>query len=169
MPKPHKPVEYSWITENIPPELANSSLFKFDVIMPDKSIIKVDLLSVIDVDYEKLEQQLCDTPSQFSWFAVVLAELKAQVYVLERKCKGRRGFLTNEMVTIGRETGSKLPADQIKVVIESDEILQKMEVKLAGAQATANKLHHMVEALKMKSEHLRSLAGFKRQDREAHR
>lgn len=160
----------SWITEHIPPELANSTLFRFDVRLPDGSAIGIDLLQDIDVDYELLEQQLEDTPSQYVWYAAVLAELKAQVQILERKCKARRGSLTESAVNVARDAGIRSPAaDVVKVMIESDVMLNKMEAQLANAQKHVNKIHHMVEALRMKSEHLRSLAGFKRQERETQR
>ena len=160
----------SWITENIPQELATSTVFRFDVKMPDGSAISVDMLQTIDIDYELLETQLEQTPSQYVFYANIMAELKAQVSILERKCKARRAMLTQAAIDIAREIGVRSPAaDQVKVVIESDEKLNIMEAKLVNAQKHANKMHHMCLALQMKSEHLRSLSGFKRQERETQR
>ena len=160
----------SWIDEHIPPELASSTLFRFDARLPDGTTISVDLLQDIDVDYERLERQLEDTPAQYVWYASVLAELKAQVQILERKCKARRGYLTEQAVATAAAAGVRSPAaDVVKIMIESDETLNKLEALLAKGQKHANKIHHMVEALRMKSEHLRSLAGFKRQERDTQR
>ena len=153
----------SWIDEHIPEELATSSLFRFAVKLPDGNTIDVDLLQDIDIDYDRLEQQLEQTPSQFVWYAAILAELKSQVQILERKCKAKRGSLTEVAVTVARETGVKPTADQVKAMIESDDTLNTLEARLVLAQKHASKIHHMVEALRMKSDNLRSLAGFKRQ------
>ena len=97
----------NWISEHIPDELATSALFRFEVKMPDGSLVDVDLLQDIDIDYELLEIQLQHTPSQFTWYAALLAELKTQIYVLERKCKVKRGRLTIAALDTGREVGVK--------------------------------------------------------------
>ena len=55
--------------------------------------------------------------------------------------------------------------EQVKSIAEKDKELQKLDVKLALIQKHVGKMWHMVEALKLKAEVLRSLAGFKRQER----
>lgn len=52
------------------------------------------------------------------------------------------------------------------VKLESQKTLPYLEVQLAMQQLCTGKIYHMIEAIKMRSEHCRSLAGFKRQEKE---
>jgi hypothetical protein len=51
-------------------------------------------------------------------------------------------------------------------MIDGDGDLVKAEAELALLQKNVGKVYHMVEAIKLRSEHSRSLAGFKRQEKE---
>lgn len=166
MAKRPREIHPNWISEHIPEELATSTLFRFDVKMPNGAVVQVDLLQDIDIDWENLESQLGYTHQQYLYYALMMTELKAQVSILERKCKARRGVLVEAAVGVAKELGVRPTADQTKSMIESDDTLNKLEAIQINSQKHANKLHHTVEALRMKSEHLRSLAGFKKQERE---
>lgn len=157
----------SWIQEYLPQEIVDSALFHFKITLPSGQVIEVDLTKDIDVDYENLENELSETPAQFIFWASVYSEMKMMVGIYERKLKARRGVLTEESVKLGHEKSIKLTVDAIKAIVEKDEDLNKLEAKLLMLQKHVGKLWFMVDALKMKSEHLRSLAGFKRQEREA--
>lgn len=49
---------------------------------------------------------------------------------------------------------------------ELKKTLPYLQLQLAIQQRNTGKMYHMVEAIRMRSEHCRSLAGFKRQDKE---
>ena len=166
-----------WISENLPPELADSTLFKFIVQLQvveskdesGKAIFKkieVDMLPDLDIDYECLELQMAKIPAQYAFWAAVYSELKMAVSVAERKLKARKGKVIERITTECAESKIRLTADQIKSIAEADQGLIESEMKYERAQMVCGKTYHMIEALKLKAELARSLAGFKKQEQE---
>jgi hypothetical protein len=127
------------------------------------------MLQDIDVDYDALEESLQTMPAQYTYWAAVFSTYKALVAQVERRTKTRRGVIAREAVSKASEHNVKLTDTQLKTIIEADEDLVKLEMLTINMQANANKLYHMLEAIRMKSDHCRSLAGFKRQEREGHK
>ena len=154
------------VSEHLPPELADSTLFKFKVTLPNGISTEVSMFPDIDVDYDILEQQLQDIPAQYTYWAALYSEMKSMVAIAERKVKSRKGECIEEVLESFRKEELKPPSvEQVKSIAEKDKELQKLDVKLALIQKHVGKMWHMVEALKLKSEVLRSLAGFKRQEK----
>lgn len=196
----------SWLTEHLDAQLLGSTLFKFNVKLPNCGVVSVDMTEDIHVDYEQLESHLQDIPSQFVFWGSVYSEVKAQVSALETRISRRKAFLTRQMVEKAKFGGQKLTEKQVQAFIDADGVdetkvrrdqllknterdtplteeeletvikaavqtelqqtLPYLEVQLLAASKTQGKLWYMVEALKMRNENCRSLAGFKRQDKE---
>jgi len=166
-----RPKEYSdWIEANVPVELINSSLFRFEVSLripdpenPKKSKkILVDILSDLDVNMDILEEQMQNLPSQYAYWAAVYSELRVAVAVAERNLKVRKGKATDETTQRVKESGTKITADQVRQIIEVNPALVEADLKLANAHMLAGKIYHMMEAVKMKHEVCRSLIGIKK-------
>lgn len=171
-----------WIDENLPTELATSTLFKFNVKLqatewdPDdpnrrrRKEIEVDILPDLDLDLDIIESQMADLPAQYSFWAAVYSEVRLGVAVAERKLKARKAEVTKLINEEYRKEGLKPPAaDVLKTVVEADKRLNEAEMAFQHAQMQAGKLYHMIEALKMKAELARSLLGLKKQDRDNQR
>ncbi len=196
----------SWLTEHLDAQLLGSTLFKFNVKLPNCGVVSVDMTEDIHVDYEQLEQHLQDIPSQFVFWGSVYSEVKAQVSALETRITRRKAFLTRQMVEKAKFGGQKLTEKQVQAFIDADGVdeskvrrdqllknterptplteeeletvikatiqselqqtLPYLEVQLLATAKIQGKLWYMVEALKMRNENCRSLAGFKRQDKE---
>ena len=150
-----------WFDEYVPEEVANSSLFKFTIKIADREI-EVDMRADLDIDYAIIQSQLEDTPSEFAYWAAMYSELKMQVAFLERKIKNRRGKLTKTILDDAAAAQVRFTDKQIQAVIEADDVLNKLELILLRRNKHAGKMYFMVEALKMKSDNIRSLAGFAR-------
>lgn len=167
-----------WIEENLDPALITSNLFRFMVKLQametnaegklERRSIQVDVVPDLDIDMEILEEQMCDLPAQYSFWAAVYSEVRLGVAVAERKLKARKAEVTRLVVDeYKREGGGKPPsAEVLKVVVEADERLNVAELNFQHAQMQSGKLYHMLEALKMKAELSRSLLGLKKQDRD---
>jgi hypothetical protein len=163
-----------WVMENLPKELVESTLFRFDIMLQvnetdenganRKKTITVDILPDLKLDYEELEEQMMRLPAQYAFWAAIYSEVRNSVELMERAIKVRRGQAIGELLRSGREDNIKLTTDQVKQVLESDEQLVRLDEKLQRLQMQNGKLYHMMEALKMKAELSRSLAGFKRQE-----
>lgn len=168
----------AWIDSNLPPELATSSLFRFNVKLQVTEVdpndqnklrrkeITVDLLPDLDLDQQILESQMHDLPAQYSFWASVYSEVRLGVAVAERKLKARKAEVTKLVQKEAIAEGVKLNADAIKIIVEADKRLNEAEMGFQLAQMQAGKLYHMIEGLKMKAELARSLLGLKKKERD---
>lgn len=166
-----------WIDENLPPELATSTLFRFMVKLQAMELdedggkrrkeIEVDILPDLELDYDIIESQMTDMPAQYAFWAAVYSEVRLGVAVAERKLKARKAEVTKLVKSeFVKEVGKPPAADILKTIVESDKRLNEAEMAFEFAQMQSGKLYHMVEALKMKAELARSLLGLKKQDRD---
>lgn len=155
-----------WVQTNVSADLADSKMFVFQVVFPNKLTETIDLFSDLDIDYDHLEGHLEEVPAQYMFWAAAYSELKSRVTVLETKLGVRRAVLTKETLEQFKSRGIKLTDKQLTLLLDKDAKLNRIEMELALAQKNAGKVYHMVEAIRMRSEHCRSLAGFKRQDKE---
>lgn len=155
-----------WIDTNAPLSLVESTVFRFKVTFPNKHQEEINLLSDLDIDYDTLENHLEEIPAQYMFWAAVYSELKTTVAVAEAKVNRKRAILTREILERFKARGIKLTDKQLTNLIDEDQDLARFQLELAMAQKKTGKVYHMVEAIRMRSEHCRSLAGFKRQDKE---
>jgi len=163
----------AWITNNVPEALVDSTIFRFEVklnsIDPDTGkhrIITVDILPDLNLDYDTLEEQVQDLPAQYAFWAAIYSECRNMVALAERAVKVRRAQAIRAVQKDAADNKVRFTAEQVKHLIEADNALVGADSKLQKFQMQAGKLYHMLEALKMKAELSRSLAGFKRQEHE---
>ncbi len=156
----------TWFEENVPAEIAESEVFRFTVAFPSGKTAKFDLTQGIDIDYEMLEQHLEQTPAQFMYWGAMYSELRSKVTIIELQIKARRRAVANAIIEQFRNNQVRLTDKQFEKLLDGDERITKLEAELAATQKRVGKVLYMVEAIRMRSEHCRSLAGFKRQDKE---
>ena len=154
-----KPKIPKWFKETVPEEIYDGTIFKF-TILTSKEPVQVDMLADIGIDYDNIIEELQTTPSQFSYWSAMLSELKYQVNRLELHIKAYRGKLTKDIVLEITKAGCKPTDKQVLSIIESDETLIEYERKMLILQKQLGKMYFMVDAIKMKCDNLRSLAGF---------
>jgi len=110
----------SWISEYVPRELVDSTLFRFKVelqtvleykcdecgfstkkylkVCPecDSSLsrvnkkVTIDLLPDVDIDFDVIESQLESLPAQFSFYGMIYSELRLKVSIEERRLNNCR-------------------------------------------------------------------------------
>ena len=153
-----------WFRDHVPLDVATSSLFRFNIRL-NGSIIPVDLTQDIGIDFEILEQQHEQIPAQYIYWASVYSELRSNVATIEVRIKGKRKVITNTALEHFRQKGVKLTDKQLDKIIDGDEDLRRLEAELIIGQKQCGKVYHMVKAIELRSEHTRSLAGFKRQEK----
>lgn len=152
-----------WFDDNIVEEIAET-IIRVKVNLPKQRYVERDFRPDVAVEYDNLEVQLEHTPSSFAFWSVVLAEHRAAVAIIERKIKARRAALTNELLEKAKLDGVKIAQWQVETLIETDDTLITFESELILANRTLSKLYAIVDAIRMKSDNLRSLAGFKREE-----
>jgi hypothetical protein len=152
-----------WFSKNVPEDLA-TRIIKIRVNL-GKEIVEKDFRPDLHIDYETLEQDLEAIPQIFAYWAMVYSESKAEVAKLDRMVKRRRAMVMETILQEAKKNEMpKVSKDIFKELIEKDEKLTAIELKLLLANRNMGKLWNIVEAMKIKAEALRSLAGFKRQE-----
>jgi hypothetical protein len=156
-----------WFSSFVPEEVSDSSIFRFEITIAGKTkedarTITVDMRADLGIDYTAIQQQLEDTPSEFAYWAAIYSEVKMYVSQLERQVKARRGKIAQILVEEATKNSIKLTDKQLASAIEGDDKLNELEGWLIKMQKQAGKLFFMVDAIRMKCDNLRSLAGFAR-------
>jgi len=153
-----------WFDGNIPEDVAKR-VIRLKIDLGDGNVIQRDFRPDLRIDYETLEEDLSTIPQQFAYWAMVYSEAKAEVAKLDRMAKRRKAVVIDMLITEARkESVAKVAKDVFKDLAEMDPELLKIEGKIILMNRTMGKLWNIVEAMRIKSEALRSLAGFKRQE-----
>lgn len=149
---------------NLPEEIADL-LVRIRVTLLNREQIDCDVRPLTTISYDHLEQQLEETPSEYSFWGMVHAEQEAVVAILDLQCKKRKAELAEALMEKGRAEGGVIPRrSDINDFADDDKTLMKLRAKMILERRSLQKLNVLMEAMKMKSEHLRSLSGFKKQE-----
>jgi hypothetical protein len=155
----------TWISEHTPEEVLKTDLFRFNIKLPQATEpVVVDIANDIEIDYDRLEEQIDRCPGEYMWWAAMYSEAKSMVTLLELRLKIRRGQLISKSLQAAHENNVKFTDKQITAIVDKDEHLLRWEIELAKMHKKVGKLWHMIQAILMKAELLRSRAGFKRQE-----
>lgn len=149
-----------WFAVNVEPEIAEI-VIRLKIKLPNRSgTFNRDFRPDISIDYDSLESQMEEIPSIFAFWSSILSEQRAQVAMLERMIKMERGKIFRTLM----EGDGSVPKWKVDEHIEGDDDINKLEAKMIVEKRKESKLFVIVDSLKMKSDSLRSLAGFKRQE-----
>lgn len=152
-----------WFSDNIDDDLANAVL-KIRVKMPNGTMLERDLRPDLATDYDLLEQQLTETPSIFVFWSAALAEQRRHTASLERMIQRRKAKVSEEIFKESKKEKFKVTQYMLEELVELDEDYLKLNAELVLAKRTESKLWSIVKAIEMKSDNLRTLAGFKKQE-----
>lgn len=152
-----------WVKNNFDDDLAQS-VFKLKVELPNGKVITKNFSVDVEIDYDMLEEQLAETPAVYAFLSSVLSEQKHTCAKLERLIARRRAVIAQNANETAKTAGIKLHKYVLDEIVEADDKILELQGQLMLAQRTLGKLYGFVDAIRMKSEHLRSLAGFKRQE-----
>lgn len=154
-----------WIDTNIDKDVANY-LFNITLnCLPQKiGVYQRDVRPDLVISFEDLEKQLEETPEMLVFWDMLLASQKARRVTLERKREVLRGYLRRSMLKEAQTQDLRLRAEDLKEVINADKDLVNLEKQIINETYKEDIVRSVVRAIQMKAEHLRSLAGFKREE-----
>ena len=149
-----------WFQDNINPDIADA-IVRLNVILPKRAgTVTRDFRPDVEIDYESLETQMIEMPSIFAFWSAILSEQRAVVARVERAIISKRSAIAIETL----EKITDIPRWKLEELVEADSDIQDLENKLLSVKKNESKLYDIVNSLRMKSDHIRSLAGFKRQE-----
>ena len=155
-----------WINDNVNLDVANF-LFNIKITcLPDRiGVFQRDVRPDVTIDFEFLEEQLAQTPEMICFWDMLLAEQKAKVASLESRKDFIRGEITDRILTDCRDKKIEVRRADIEDLIKQDQDYVDHTVKLIQETRVENKLRAVISALQRKSDHLRSLSGFKKEEK----
>jgi len=139
-------------------------LFILRIKLPGGKSLKHDFSGDFTPEYERLEEQLEETPQMLAFFGSVLSEQKHTCNVLELKIARRRAVVSEDARETAQQSNMKIAKYVLDEIADGDNELLKLQTELLVAQRTLGKLYYFVDSIRMKTDNLRSLAGFKRQE-----
>ena len=165
----------AWVENNIlsvAPDLRDSTLYRFRINLPivdgdgRQKSVEVNLLADLDLNWDSIEHDMLDFPSQYAFWSSVYSEARMAVSIADRKLKMRYGSVTERIHKEYADRAVKPTAEVIKRIIECDEQIARADIEYQKLQMQAGKLYHMLEALKAKIDIARSIASLKRHELE---
>jgi hypothetical protein len=147
----------NWWETEVPEDIADV-LIVLNVKINNKNVTR-DWRKDCHIDYDKLEDDLTYMPSIYSFWTSVLAEARKNLRINEMSMDIRKSRVLRE---IKPPEGVKLTVSDKESIVKLDPELCQLTVTNIHLENIVQKLFGIVDSLKMKSESLRSLAGFKR-------
>jgi hypothetical protein len=134
-------------------------LVKLDIKLPNDNVIRVNIISPLDINYDNIEEDLQIVSNQFGFWSSLYSEFKYSVESKELsirslKAKAAKKFMDKGII-------KKMDLD---VYINSLDSIQIEEKHLLHDKMQLDKLKNFLKAIEMKFDALRSLAGFKKQE-----
>ena len=137
---------------------------RLDCLPKRIGVYQRDVRPDLVINFELLEEQLQETPEMLAFWDQLLAEQKALVAGLLVKKSIMRGYITKRMLKNAQDAGVRLRTTDMKDVINADPDLVKLEREIITESRKEDKVRSVVKTIQVKAEHLRSLAGFKREE-----
>jgi hypothetical protein len=154
-----------WVDENVPKEVADY-LFNIKLNLPERvGVFQRDVRKDLETDFDMLEEQLAETPAMMNFYDQLVAEQKAVVATLERKAEVMKGKIVERIVTDANDRGVKIRREDVKDIIESDDEYIMVKAKIILETLVEDKIRAVARNLGAKNDNLRSLAGFKREEK----
>ena len=184
-----------WVTDNVPPELLESSLFVFNisigppigricrkcnlqwpgdvsycsncnsVILEDIfRTIRAEVFPDVNLNYNKIEHQLEEIPSQFAYWATIKAEAELYVASLEKQLKIVKAIVEEELVEHCASHALKYTVGFTKSQVEKDARVISIENRYNIAKASKEKISVIVDAISKKADLARSLNSLKKEE-----
>jgi len=156
----------SWIEQNVDPKIV-AYLFniKINDLPNDLGSYQKNIAPDLVVNYEMIEEQLAETPEMMAFWNMLLAEQKIKVEAIERQIRAQRGKITEKLLEQSRQEKVDIRSTELKELINSDSAIQQWETKLLREKKAEERLKVVSESLKYKFDALRSLSGFKKEEK----
>jgi hypothetical protein len=147
----------SWWEKEIPEDIAEV-LIVLKVKINGREVTR-DWRKDCNIDYDKLEDDLTNMSSIYSFWTSVLADARKNLRITEFAIDIRKSKVLREIKV---PEGVKMTVADKGSIVTLDPEMAQLIAKQIELENIVQKLFGIVDSLKMKADNLRSLAGFKR-------
>lgn len=159
-------MRFDWFTTAKIPNEVVEFLLMVKISLPEPhGVFQRDTRDDLSFDYEMLEEELQQTPAMMAFYNALAAEQKAKISVIQRKIANTKGAITERILKDFGDRGIKIRREDLKDIIESDDSMNNLHAKLILETLRLDKVRAVAESISAKNENLRSLAGFKREEK----
>lgn len=151
-----------WLS-NFDKELIQT-VFKLKVELENGKIVSKDFSVDLSIDYDLIEEHLAETPAMFAFLSSMLSEQKYACAKIERMIARRRAKIIENANEEALSAGLKMHKYILDELVEADDEILKHQSRLMLAQRSLGKLYGLVDAMRIKNDNLRTLAGFKKEE-----
>lgn len=155
----------SWLADHVDDKVVKY-LFNVKVNLPE-SVGHFCRDSSIDlyVDFDKLESQLAEIPEIIALYDILLSEQRTNVDVLSLNLTVLKATVAETALKDAKTAGVDLRRMDVKDIIDSDPNVIEVATRILIEKRKEDKLKAVVLGLQKKADSLRSLAGFKREEK----
>jgi hypothetical protein len=150
--------------EDYKDEISNC-IFQISMKVGNRTQLTKNVRPLLEIDFEKLENELEHLPPVLFFYEALLSEQKRTLATLEARKDLIKSKIASELNQKAEESDVKISDAKIRNLVMSDESVLRISCEIIQEQHGYDKLKAVVDCLIKKSEHLRSLAGFKRDER----
>ena len=155
----------SWIKNNIDPKLVEYLFVIRIENIPNFGGYQRDTTDDLAINFEMLETQLQETPQMIAFWNALLAEQKIKVETLERRIKTVRGLVTKTLLKESQDNKVEMRSTELREIINADRKVLELDSELLRQKRVEERLKNIVENLIRKFDALRSLSGFKKDEK----
>lgn len=135
-------------------------LFRITVTTKGGKKFPRDFSGDVQIDYDNIQEELENAPAIFSYWSSVLAQQRLIVDTSKQAIIARTAKKQNEYSNAAKAGDFKMSKYQLDSLVEADDDIIKMKMQLAFDEKKLSVLYGLIKSLEMKSDNLRSLAGF---------
>lgn len=150
--------------DDLPQEICDF-VFNLQLDIPGKGQVSKDVRQDLRISDDFIEEHLRMNASSRYFWGVLYADVRTMIDKMERLAKARRAYVRKNIVEELKKSDIKQTEKLLDTLVESDEEVLKIEDEIANAWNKANKITALISAIEMRHESLRTLAGFKKNER----
>lgn len=140
----------------------------FQITVTPKSGNKITREFALDlhIDYDNIQQELIEAPAIYAFWSTVLANQRLVVDTLKQQVIAKSAKIQQQFMDAAKDGGIKVVKYQLDGLVEADDSVVKLQMRLAVEEKRLSVLYGVIKGLEIKSNNLRSLAGFAKMEME---
>tara|TARA_R100001244_G_scaffold25113_2_gene25409 strand:- start:71204 stop:71692 length:489 start_codon:yes stop_codon:yes gene_type:complete len=141
-------------------------LFRVTVTPKTGKKITREFAADLHIDYENIQQELIEAPAIYAFWSTVLANQRLVVDTLKQQVIAKSAKIQQQVIDAAKTGGVKVVKYQLDGLVEADDSVVKLQMRLAVEEKRLSVLYGVIKGLEIKSNNLRSLAGFAKMEME---
>ena len=141
-------------------EEAVEQLFRITITPKHGGPVTRDFSTDIHICYDNIQQELIEASAIYAFWSTILANQRLVVDTIKQHIISLSAKIQQKFMDAAKAGDIKIVKYQLDGFVEADESILKLQMKLAVEEKRLSVLYGIIKSLEIKSDNLRSLAGF---------